>query len=191
MRKLIIIRHSQSKVDQNVPPYQWGLTEEGRARCVPLAAKLAVHNPGIIITSDEPKAQETGEIVAQELSLPILTVANIHEHRREGGDTMNLEKFLGKIRDLFENPERCVFGLESAQQSLERFSGAVQSIMADYQDQNVGIVTHGTVMSLYYGFLTDTDPYQFWCQLGLPAFYTVLWPEGVVSSQLMQIETFE
>jgi broad specificity phosphatase PhoE len=187
MRKLIIIRHSISKMDQNLPPYQWGLTGEGRARCIPLAEKLVVHDPNVIVTSDEPKAEQTGEIVAQELSLPLHTAANIHEHRRKGGIILSQEEFLEKIRDLFENPDQCVYGLESAQQALNRFSVAVKKIMVDYPDQNVGLVTHGTVMSLYYGVLSGEDPYEFWCRLGLPAFYTVLWPDGSVSSQVMEI----
>jgi broad specificity phosphatase PhoE len=189
MRTLIIIRHSISKIDQNLPPHQWGLTGEGRVRCVPLSEKLTVHDPGIIVASDEPKAEQTGEIVARELGVPLRTAANIHEHRRKGGVIQTREEFFEKIREFFENPARCVFGLESAQQALNRFSVAVKSIMADYPDQNVGLVTHGTVMSLYYGFLTGEDPYQFWCRLGLPAFYTVLWPDGGVSSQVMEIVT--
>jgi broad specificity phosphatase PhoE len=189
MRKLILIRHSNSKMDQNLPPHNWGLTDEGRARCILLAAQLAIHNPGIIITSDEPKAVETGEIVAHELGVPFNSAVNIHEHRRKGGVILSQEDFFDKIRELFEVPEHIVFGLESAQQASDRFSKAIQSIMTNYHDRNVGIVTHGTVMSLYYGTLTDEDPYQFWCRLGLPAFYTVLWPEGVVLSKVMEIET--
>ncbi len=191
MSKLIIIRHSLSKLDPDLPPYQWGLTGEGRALCVPLAELVAVHNPGVIITSDEPKAVETGEIVARELGVAWCTAVNIHEHRRESRVILSQEEFFDKIAALFENPERCVFGLETAQQALNRFSDAVQSIMAGYPDQNVAIVTHGTVMSLYNGALTGVDAYQFWRRLGLPAFYTVLWPDRVVLSQVMQIETFK
>ena len=191
MSKLIIIRHSLSKLDPDLPPHQWGLTEEGRVRCVPLAELVAVHNPGVVITSDEPKAVETGEILARELGVSRCTAANIHEHRRESGVILSQKEFLDKIAALFENPERCVFGLESAQQALNRFSDAVDSIMAGYPDLNVTIVTHGTVMSLYYGALTGNDAYQFWRRLGLPAFYTVSWPDPVVLSLVMQIETFE
>jgi len=188
--EMILIRHSHSKVDQNLPPHHWGLTAEGRARCIPLAERVAVHNPEVVITSDEPKAMETGEIVARELGISWRTAPNIHEHRRGGGVLLSQAEFEDKIRGLFAHPERPVFGLETAQQALDRFSAALGSIMVAYPDQNVAIVSHGTVISLYYGALTGEDAYQFWRRLGLPSFYTVLWPDGVVSSQVMQIETF-
>jgi broad specificity phosphatase PhoE len=191
MRQLILIRHSTSKIDPSLPPYRWGLTDHGAARCVPLAERLVEHNPGVIITSDEPKAVQTGEVIAQILELSMHTAPGIHEHRRERGAVTRQEDFVRKIRELFENPERGVFGLETAQQALIRFTNAVQSIMDGFLERNIGIVTHGTVMSLYYGSLTGKDPFEFWSRLGLPAFYTVLWPELEVSSLAMQIEFAE
>ena len=83
MKKLILIRHSISKQDPNLSPHQWELTEEGRALCIPLAKQLQIHEPEIIITSIEPKAIQTGEIVAQELTIPCWTAEGLHEHERE------------------------------------------------------------------------------------------------------------
>jgi len=189
-RVLILIRHSQSRVDPKLPPYQWVLTAEGRAKCLPLAVRLSAHNPGVVVTSDEPKAIETGEIIARELGIPWHSAPDIHEHRRPGGVILDKAAFEDKIQSLFVHPERIVFGLESAQQALDRFSAALSVIMDAYPDQNVAVVSHGTVMSLYYGALSGKNSYRFWRQLGIPAFYTVLWPDGVVSSQIMQIDTF-
>jgi broad specificity phosphatase PhoE len=49
-------------------------------------------------------------------------------------------------------------------------------------ESRIIIVTHGTVMSLYYQVLSGEDAYSFWQRLGLPAFYTVSWPDGEVLS---------
>jgi broad specificity phosphatase PhoE len=135
----------------------------------------------------EPKARETGEIAAQKLGLPCRTAKDLHEHEREAGGILTHEEFTRRIADLFARPEAFVFGLETAQGALNRFSVAVESVMANYPDQNVAIVSHGTVMSLYYGVVTGEDPYRFWSQLGLPAFYTVSWPECVVLSFVKSI----
>lgn len=189
MRNLIIIRHSNSKLDQSLPPDQWDLTEEGRLGCVTLADQLGPHNPGVILTSVEPKARETGEIVAQRLGLSCRTADGIHEHKREAGRITSQVVFHSRVGALFKKPRELIFGLETAHQALTRFSEAIKSIMGLYSDQNIAIVTHGTVMSLYYGEVTGKDPYQFWRQLGLPAFYTVSWPDPVVLSQVMKIET--
>jgi broad specificity phosphatase PhoE len=189
-RELILIRHSQPRVDQKLPPHQWVLTAEGRARCISLAARLAVYGPGVVVTSDELKAIETGEIVARELGIPRYCGLDIHEHRRSGGVLLDQAAFDDKIRNLFAHPGCLVFGLETARQALDRFSTALPAIMDAYPDQNVAVVSHGTVMSLYYGALSGENSYQFWRRLGIPAFYTVLWPDAVVSSQVMQVETF-
>jgi broad specificity phosphatase PhoE len=189
MRNLIIIRHSNSKLDQSLPPDQWGLTEGGRLRCITLADRLESHNPGVILTSVEQKARETGEIVARSLGLSCRTVNGIHEHKREAGRITTQAEFRSRVEALFKKPGELIFGLETAHQALTRFSEAILSIMGLYPDQNVAIITHGTVMSLYYGVVTGKDAYQFWRQLGLPAFYMVSWPDLVVLSQVMQIET--
>ena len=35
------------------PPEQWGLSDEGRLRCRPLAERLTEYDPGIVVTSTE------------------------------------------------------------------------------------------------------------------------------------------
>jgi len=187
MRKLILVRHSNSKLDPDIPPHEWGLTDHGAARCIPLAEILSKHKPGIIITSVEPKARQTGEIIAKTLGTPCLTAANLHEHEREVGGILSKDAFCALIADLFAIPDVLIFGLETARDALDRFSEAVGSVMADYPGRNVAIVTHGTVMSLYYGSISGDNSFNFWRQLGLPSFYTVSWPECVVLSTIMNI----
>lgn len=187
MQTLILIRHSESKLDPNLPPHQWGLTAFGRRLCVPLAAKLKMYQPGIVVTSDEPKALETGEILAESLGLPCRSAPGLHEHRREVGKIVDREIFLSRLANLFASPKEVIFGLESANQALNRFSEAIQAVMDSCPERSVAIVSHGTVMSLYYGAVTGSDSYQFWRQLGLPGFYTVSWPDRVLQSLVNDI----
>ena len=67
MSHLILVRHSAPEIVPQVPARAWHLSAVGRARCVPLAAALAPYQPRAIITSVEPKAVETGQIVAEQL----------------------------------------------------------------------------------------------------------------------------
>ena len=187
MRKLILVRHSTSKIEPEISPQKWGLTGEGKARCCLLARMLSVHKPDLIITSNELKAQQTGNIIAENLGLPVQTGKNIHEHRRDPGGIVSSEVFKKRIADMFSHPENLIFGIETARAALDRFSTAVDMIMHAYPGLNLALVTHGTVMSLYYSEITGDDPFRFWEVLGLPAFYTVLWPDRVVESTMMQI----
>ena len=53
---------------------------------------------------------------------------------------------------------------------------------------NPAIITHGMCMSLYYGEISGKNSYQFWKNLGIPSFYTVIWPAGVIESIMRQID---
>lgn len=187
MRKIIFVRHSISRIEPEISPQKWGLTDEGIKRCNLLARKLSGHDPDIIITSNELKAQQTGNIIARCMGLPIQFGKNIHEHLRESGGIVSDQVFTKRIAKMFSQPDELVFGLETARAALDRFSNSVEMIMNTYPEMTPAIVTHGTVMSLYYSEITGNDPFRFWEMLGLPAFYTVLWPDRVLESTMMQI----
>jgi broad specificity phosphatase PhoE len=154
-----------------------------------LADRLALHQPEVIVTSLEPKAAQTGELVARKLGIPCLGVEGLHEHRRHRGGLWDPEAFQAKIDALFAQTDQVVFGMESGQQALERFTVTLQALMADRAEAVVTVVSHGTVMALYYGSISGQDPAAFWRRLGIPGFYTVSWPDLVVSSQTLEIAT--
>lgn len=188
MRNLIFVRHSTSKLDPGQAPNLWGLTLEGREQCVPLADRLADCKPDVIVTSQELKAVETGRIVAELLRIPWFSSENLHEYRRDAGPILRQDAFHAKISNLFRHPYQLVFGLETAQEALVRYTAAVQSVMAGTSAETVAIVSHGTVMSLFYGEITGKDAFSFWRRLGIPAFYTVSWPQLVVLSEVMRCD---
>ena len=191
MRKIIFVRHSIPKLEADVPPDKWKLTDEGRALCYPLAVQLERQNPDIIITSEESKAKETGEIVAGILGLPCQTAKDLHEQVREPGKIISKKEFIKRIEALFSNPSEEVLGLETAWEALDRFSEAVNEVMETHAGLIPVIVTHGTVMSLYYGKISGNEPFEFWKRLGIPALYTVTWPGRILESTIMKIDTPE
>jgi broad specificity phosphatase PhoE len=190
LKKLILIRHSISNLDPDLSPHQWGLTDEGRMCCIPLAKQLQIHEPEIVITSIEPKAIQTGEIVAQELGISCWTADGLHEHEREQSNILGQEEWEKQIANLFASPDTLIFGKETANQALVRFAGAVESILSTYPHKKIAVVTHGTVMSLFYSQITGRDAFKFWRELESPAFYVASWPYYIVTSLATQIETF-
>ena len=80
MRKLILVKHARPQVTDGVASHEWGLSDEGRAACGPLAEAIRPHDPAVIVTSNEPKAQETGRLVADALGKPLETVPGLQEH---------------------------------------------------------------------------------------------------------------
>jgi len=178
LRNLVFIRHSQSQPDPKIPSSQWSLTSEGRRWCKPLAEQLIPYELDVIVTSAEPKAIETGELVAQRLAIPCEVRQNLHEHARETAPFFETkDEFQEAVSNLFAKPRDLVFGEETGFEARNRFSGAVESVLAAYPQENIAIVTHGTVLSLFTCQFIGQEAIVFWQNLGMPAFVAISHPE--------------
>lgn len=176
-RSLILVRHSLPDIVPGLPACQWTLSEPGRQRCRPLASRLAAWQPGIVVSSLEPKAIETGRLVAAELDIPFETAVGLHEHARQVTPFTTPERFQADIAAFFQHPGKRVFGSETADQARERFRQAMEMVLATHPFDTVAIVAHGTVMTLFIGQVTGMEPLPFWQRLGLPAFVVFGLPE--------------
>jgi len=177
MSKLILVRHSLPEIIPTLPANQWRLSEIGRRRCRPLADRLAAYAPDVIVTSDEPKAMETGQIVASLLDRPLKTVQDLHEHDRRNVAFESTEWFEAAVARFFAEPGRSIFGNETADQAHRRFSKAVAVVIEEHPKQNVALVAHGTVMTLFVARKAGLEPFPFWKGLRLPAFVVLSRPE--------------
>ncbi len=170
MPQLILVKHSLPEIVPNLPPSQWPLSEVGRLRCKTLADRLAAHHPNVVVASTEPKAAETGQILANLLGRPFATAEALREHDRHTVGFLSAEQFDVAIARFFENPKNLVLGRETADQAHQRFATAIGAIIARYPTETVAAVTHGTVMALFVARATGLDPFPFWKRLGTPAF---------------------
>ena len=177
MSFLILVKHSLPVIDPKVPAAYWELSDEGRQRCIPLAAALSVYNPGRVFTSCEPKAIETGQIVASRLNLPCTPVDDLHEHRRLNLPFTSRPEFKAGIARFFTEPEKQVLGEETAVQATTRFGRAVSALIDRFPQETLILVSHGTVISLFYQSIIDADPFPLWQKLGLPAYLVFSLPD--------------
>jgi broad specificity phosphatase PhoE len=177
-QKLILVRHSLPAMVTGVPASKWHLSVEGRRRCTALAGRLAAFGLAAIVSSREPKAVETGQIVAGTLGLPLETAPGLHE--RERGpvkDLGNQEDFQAQVARFFEHPDQLVLGYETADEAHARFTRAIAAAIERRPAINLAIVSHGTVMTLFVARATGLDPVPFWKGLGLPSFVVLSLPE--------------
>lgn len=175
-RSLILVKHSLPAVNPFVDAHQWTLSAEGQRRSERLAESLSQYHPSWIFGSPEPKAWETAHIVAQQLELPLESVEGLHEHLRRTTPYMERYRFEKAVRTFFEQPEQLVFGEETARQSLERFSAAVDYCLQLRPDETLVVVAHGTVISLYLHALCGMDAFGTWQRLGMPSYARLLLP---------------
>jgi broad specificity phosphatase PhoE len=169
MRNLILIKHARPLVQEDVPPHDWRLSPEGREACKPLADAVRAHAPAVVVTSDEPKAIETGEIIAGALGVPVKTAGGLHEHDRSNVPMMQSREFISAMANFFKARTRRVLGLESAAEASARFQSAVESVLSEYLNENVAIVTHGTVLALFAEDHGAGDGFLLWRRMGLPS----------------------
>lgn len=174
MRKpLILVKHSLPKIVENVPARAWNLSEEGQIRAQQLAARLNRYQPEVVISSIEPKARETAEIIARKHKLEFHIVENLHEHDRSKTPYLSQDDFKTAIREFFENASALVFGSETADECHTRFRQALHAVLDHHGDKTIVIVAHGTVISLFVSRITGISDLFLWHELGLPSFVVI------------------
>jgi broad specificity phosphatase PhoE len=180
MRKLIFIRHSAVAKDPNISPHDWPLSKDGRSRTHALLPRLTPYQPTRFITSHEPKAMETGQILADALGKPCTIAPGLQEHDRVGTPYYaNQTEFENIISRLFIHPTELVFGNETADQARTRFTQTIHTLLAQHPPTDtLAIVTHGTVLTLFLAHHNPhLDPIPFWHSLQLPDLVVVSLPD--------------
>ncbi len=115
------------------------------------------------MSSPEPKARETAELIALPLGLEVQFVDGLRETARRTVGWLEPDELERGIRALFDRPDEVVYGEESASAALARF----EAVVAELPERAV-VVSHGTVISLYVAAKTGRDPFELWRSLELP-----------------------
>jgi broad specificity phosphatase PhoE len=177
MRKLILVKHCPPEVVPDVPPERWHLSAKGRDLAAPLADALRDHAPAVVVSSEEPKAVETAQLIAERLNIPWHTAPGLHEHDRSNVPHMRSGEFISMMELFFRKPGELVLGRETADQARSRFESAVQRVLDEHPDGNVVVVSHGTVIALTLEGKGKRAPFEVWRAMGLPSFAVLSVPE--------------
>src|SRR5215216_2990609 len=172
---LILVKHSLPEIIKELPAHEWHLSKEGRSRAEQLAERLISYHPQVLVSSTEPKARETAEIIAGKLQVRMYVIENLHEHVRSRTGYLSKTEFQRSIREFFANPDELVFGNETADAAHARFSKEVHSILNKYTKETTVIVSHGTVISLFVSRLTGISNFQLWSNLDYHRWLCLIW----------------
>jgi broad specificity phosphatase PhoE len=183
---LILIRHAQVQIDTAVSSHQWQLSADGRSASHKLATKIVPYQPAHVITSQEAKAEVTGQIIAERLNIPCATAAGLQEHNRQGVPYFSDKaQFETAVANFFTHPDELVFGQETAVQAATRFTQAVNREIAAHPQTNIAIVAHGTVLTLFIcQYNLKLNPIQFWQSLTLPCAFVLTLSAGKLVQSL-------
>jgi broad specificity phosphatase PhoE len=93
----------------------------------------------------------------REIDRPVLSIMSASEHERVNAQ-------------IFAEFDRRVIGRESAREARDRFAEAVRIEISRTEEDNLIVVTHGTVISLLVGGHNSVDSFQLWKRLQCPSF---------------------
>jgi broad specificity phosphatase PhoE len=184
--QLVLIKHTAVVVDAAVPPKEWPISDEGRRLCRPLASALRMHDIGVLVSSEERKAIETAEVLSKRLKVETRKAPDLDEHRRPFVERP--AEFERRIQHFFAEHDQRVFGEESADQALDRFTAAIDAVLASEPDRTVGIVAHGTVIALYAAPILGIGTAALWQRMQAPSFIVLDLEERRVLRIMDEIE---
>jgi broad specificity phosphatase PhoE len=170
MPKLFLVKHAKPLIDPAKSSELWKLSDEGRIGAQKLADVLAPYNVSTVISSTEPKAIETAQILATALNIPTEPHPDLHEHDRSNVPHMGSGEFISHVELFFRRPGERVLGRESAEDALARFERAVEAVLTKHPEANIAIVSHGTVIALFVEKHSDRNGFQVWREMSLPSF---------------------
>lgn len=160
--KIILIRHSKTKRDSNVPIPLWGLAEEGIEAARELSSNKKIQQLDVLYASLQTKALETAVLLAKPNAIPIKTNDGLTEI------TSYTNKFIPDIaiyeqtlKNYYAGKIQRINGGETLQEALARFNSTIETIVKENKDKkSIGIVSHGHILTLYSSQFKKIDLYD-------------------------------
>jgi len=159
---LYLVRHAQAQ-QTALPAETWPLSEQGIQQARKLAELPFWADVQLICTSLEPKALQTGQIVAERHSLPVEPVFDLRELRRTESFVPD---YHAAVRQVLENPLKSFNGWEPAGEAQTRIMTAIERLLMLHEGATLAVVSHGLVLTLYLAYLAGTLPsFDIWGNL--------------------------
>ena len=148
MSTAYFISHPEVRVDPAMPVPLWSLSEVGAARMRAFAESPLAQGLASVWASEEAKAVEAAQILADRLVLPVRLQAALHENDRSATGFLPPEEFQRTADAFFAQPERSIRGWETAAHAQDRIAAAVQEVLAQSPAGDIAIIAHGGVGTL-------------------------------------------
>ena len=175
-RRLVLVRHSVPEIRREVPAASWVLSEAGMSRASAFASRVDPGTASTVFASEEPKAVGTAQALAEAWGLPVQAVSGLQEHERPEAQMLSRDAFEDRIREMFALPGDLVFGAETADAARRRFTTAVMRLVMR-SAEDVIVVSHGTVITLFVAAATGMEPFAFWKSLEMPSAVVLSLPD--------------
>lgn len=175
MSRFLLVRHAQPEIDPEQPAAAWPLSETGRFAARELAFAIGRLAPGMVVTSAERKAVETGAEIAAVLDLGLTIDDSLGEQGLTSLPLLSDAEFRAAVEAHFREPERVVLGNESSAEAGQRLGRALDRLEQSASSvQGIPIVvTHGRALASFLARLTGDDAVATWRSLRMPEAFLV------------------
>jgi broad specificity phosphatase PhoE len=170
--RYLILRHAETVKDPEKHPKDWLLTPDALEKINEYISEGKFNGITKIVSSTEPKAVATGKPISKFLNLTVTEMEEFVEVKREKKFLTDKEFLIQKQKELELRNEK-VNGVESGNEAIKRFKSGIEKLEQEFEDENILIITHGTIMTL---FLADhkndfSNIFENWknlkfCELG-------------------------
>lgn len=167
MTRLHLITHAHTAIDPAQDAAGWQLSAIGQRQAEALAALPFWNSVNRILISGEAKTRLTVAPLLAQRPLPIVSDRRFDEVQRPGW----VEKYAEQVQAFFAASQQTVGGWEPAAHALQRFLAGLRDHLPPDGGEEVALVSHGLVLSLYRAHLLRQSPPDFeaWRQLGFAA----------------------
>lgn len=155
-QKIIFLRHADTQKNPNVNAALWGLSDEGKLQADTVADMPVMQEVDVIYVSEEDKTSLTVSPLALRLGLKPTIMPEFNEVKR-GDAFLTKEEFEAEKTKQLIDLDYPAFGGESSSAALLRFSQGVKEISTRHPEGTILIVTHGTVLNLYFASLLQAN----------------------------------
>lgn len=161
------LRHAETEKDPNIQSKKWSLSLIGERHARQIAESGCFDAVDVVISSCEKKAFDTAEPIAGRLGSEIIQMDEFNEVAR-GDKFLSKEEFEALKREKLENLDCKKDGGESGREAIARFNAGIQTVDNKYSCKNILIVSHGTILSLYFANVAgdNSDIYKRWKSMG-------------------------
>lgn len=177
--KVTFIRHGKTLVEPEKPIVLWGLSDAGIEGMKELSNHSVIRDLDVIYSSLQTKAIETSLYLAKPNAIPMNTHSGLAEVSSfTDGPFTTGKEYEDSIKDYYDGKIERIADGETIEEAITRFTSVVDEIVKFEEaagKTNVGIVTHGYILSFITAPFCNKTPYELHHIIAKPDIAIVDW----------------
>lgn len=159
--ELILVRHGETETNIKGELHRdkdsQSLNKTGKSQVKKTAKRLLEYNPSVIYSSNETRAVESAEIIADICKLPLQKISGMQE-RNWGEFSGKSWPEVAKVLDKMTLEERYSYvppSGESWESSFNRMKDAIDKVILENKGETIVVVTHGGTIRIIMPYLLN------------------------------------